>query len=98
MLDVKDAECRRRLSIHAAFKSSVYGQKEDCSLFIESDHSQAKSISYLTNKPVLCFSTMTLFKQPQVRAPFADLPHRLLHPGLGIKSRLTSIMRRLGTR
>lgn len=52
MLDVPDAETRRRLRLHGSFKAQVY-RESDCALFIESELHQARDIARLSGKPVL---------------------------------------------
>ena len=54
MLNLNTAEERRRLKVHAKFKSKIYKNKVDCSIFIESDYKQAKEIAKLSGKPVIC--------------------------------------------
>ncbi len=61
MLDLPSAEERRRLKAHAPFKAEVYAEKRDSHLFIESDHRQARQISLITGKPVVCTDRMRLF-------------------------------------
>ena len=53
MLDLPDAETRRKLNIHAAYKADVYGKRGEI-LFVESNRAQAEEIAQLTDKPVLC--------------------------------------------
>lgn len=52
MLDLPNAEERRRLNAHAAFKARVF-RKLDAKLFIESDERQAGEIAELSGKSVL---------------------------------------------
>lgn len=52
MLDLPDAETRRRLAAHGSFKAEVYRQS-DCALFVESELPQAREIARLSGKPVL---------------------------------------------
>lgn len=52
MLDLPDAETRRRLGVHASFKAECYRQS-DCALFVESELHQAREIARLSGKPVL---------------------------------------------
>ncbi|MEO1024247.1 MAG: glycosyltransferase [Pseudomonadota bacterium] len=60
MLDLPDAETRRKLNIHAAYKAEVFGKRSEI-LFVESNHTQAEEIARLTDKPVLCTDTDTYF-------------------------------------
>jgi uncharacterized HAD superfamily protein/adenine/guanine phosphoribosyltransferase-like PRPP-binding protein len=61
MLDLPTAAERRRLKAHAPFKAEVYAAKRESSLFLESDEGQARQISQITGKAVVCTDTMTLF-------------------------------------
>ena len=58
MLDLPDAETRRRLNNHAAFKASVF-RETGAPLFIESSRRQAREIAARTGKPVICTDTST---------------------------------------
>ncbi len=60
MLDLPDAETRRRLGCHATFKAEVFRGLKDAELFIESEASQAIAIANISGKPVLCFSTQVM--------------------------------------
>ena len=53
MLDLPDAETRRRLGAHGSFKADVF-RRSDALLFIESEHHQAEQIAAASGKPVLC--------------------------------------------
>jgi uncharacterized HAD superfamily protein len=61
MLDLPTAAMRRKLRAHAPFKAEVYAAKRDSTLFVESDEWQARRISEIVGKPVVCTNTMTLF-------------------------------------
>lgn len=52
MLDLPDAETRRRLNAHGRFKGEYY-RRSDAALFIESERSQAQQIATISGKPVL---------------------------------------------
>lgn len=60
MLDLPDAETRRKLGVHAKFKSSVYGRDIVSTLFVESELRQAIEISNSTGKDVFCTEIMAL--------------------------------------
>ncbi len=60
MLDLPDAETRRKLGVHAAYKAEVYGKRSEI-LFIESNRDQAAEIARLTDKPVLCTDADSYF-------------------------------------
>lgn len=62
MLDLPNAEERRRQRIHGSFKAEVYAGKRDAILFIESDEHQAQKISQLSGKAVICTNTMRLYR------------------------------------
>lgn len=55
MLDLPNAQERRRLGRHASFKASIYASIGDSVLFIESESSQATEIAKRSGKPVLDF-------------------------------------------
>jgi len=59
MLDLPDAETRRRLGAHGRFKGEYY---RDCraSLFIESEYAQARQIAAISGKPVLSLEGLTM--------------------------------------
>ena len=61
MLDLPNAEERRKLACHADFKAEVYKRMVDTKIFIESDPYQAKKIATITGKQVLCVKTDELF-------------------------------------
>ncbi|MEX0686709.1 MAG: phosphoribosyltransferase family protein [Balneolales bacterium] len=68
MLDLPDANTRRRLNIHASFKAQIFKSYPDSPLFIESDQNQALQITSLTGRPVLCFSNQKLYTPEFSRA------------------------------
>lgn len=53
MLDLPDAETRRRSQAHGGFKGEYY-RDSDSWLFIESELPQARRIAEISGKPVLC--------------------------------------------
>lgn len=61
MLDLPDAETRRRLGRHASFKAEVFRAQHEATLFIESERQQAIDIAKISGKAVLCFSTQQMF-------------------------------------
>jgi uncharacterized HAD superfamily protein/hypoxanthine phosphoribosyltransferase len=61
MLDLPDAETRRRLNCHASFKAEVFKNQNDTGLFIESEPQQAMQIAKIAGKHALSFSTQELF-------------------------------------
>jgi uncharacterized HAD superfamily protein/hypoxanthine phosphoribosyltransferase len=61
MLDLPDAKTRQRLNSHASFKADIYMKQTNSILFIESEIEQAKSISNLAGKYVLCFSNQMMY-------------------------------------
>jgi uncharacterized HAD superfamily protein/adenine/guanine phosphoribosyltransferase-like PRPP-binding protein len=62
MLNLPDADTRRRLGCHASFKADVYRKISDARLFIESEPRQAIEIANISGKLTLCFSTQQLFR------------------------------------
>ncbi len=89
MLDLPDAETRRRLGAHGRFKGEYY---RDCraSLFIESEYPQAQKIAGISGKPVLSLEGLTMCL-PGALSPIAavqnirkpDLAKRLVRSVLG---------------
>lgn len=71
MLDLPDAETRRRLNIHAKFKSHIYSNDSAMRLFIESEKNQAVEIARRSGKFALSFSTQELFA-PGITLPYAQ--------------------------
>ncbi len=54
MIDLPSKEERIRQKIHGKFKAEIYKQLTDTYLFFESNPGQAREISKLTGKPVIC--------------------------------------------
>ena len=76
MLDLPDAQTRRRLGCHAASKARVY-RETGAELFIESEAGQAREIATLSGKPVLCIETQSVFLPGTMSAPrIADAGRR----------------------
>ncbi len=71
MLDLPDADTRRRLGCHASFKADVYRKIRHAKLFIESEPRQAMEIANAAGKPALCFTTQQLF-QPGLSYAFLE--------------------------
>ena len=71
MLDLPDAETRRRLRCHASFKAKVFRGLKDAELFIESEPRQAAEIANTAGKPTLCFSTQKMY-YPNVSYAFIE--------------------------
>lgn len=90
MVDLPNAETRRRLNIHAEFKAKIYSADPTMRLFIESDRLQAMEIARRAGKPALSVSTQELFS-PGLTLPYARQASRrwaarglrLLHSLLG---------------
>lgn len=83
MIDLPDAETRRRLDAHSWFKGDVYRADSAARIFIESEAWQAPVIAQRAGKPVLCVATRTLFKpgalNPQtVRANASRVRRRMV--------------------
>lgn len=72
MLDLPDAETRRRLGAHASFKAGVYRESGQ-DLFVESELHQARDIARLSGKPVLSL------QGPQMIVPGALNPRAIGH-------------------
>ena len=60
MLDLLNAETRRKLGVHASFKAEVYQELENF-LFVESDASQAYDIAKISGKFALCLNNQELY-------------------------------------
>lgn len=60
MLDLPNAEARRKANAHGLFKAEYY-KKSDAIVFIESELPQARKIAHHSRKPVICLETHTLF-------------------------------------
>lgn len=78
MLDLPDAETRRKLGAHSKFKSEVYKSDMTTTLFIESELNQAINIANSTGKDVFCTETMAMVVPgtniiPQVNKKIANL-------------------------
>ncbi|MEX0771819.1 MAG: phosphoribosyltransferase family protein [Balneolales bacterium] len=69
MLDLPDAETRKRHNNYASFKALIYKSYPDSHFFIESNKSQAIGITRLAGKPVLCFSDKKLYTPELLHAP-----------------------------
>lgn len=82
MLDLPDAETRRRLGVHASFKAEVY-RASDCALFVESELGQAREICRLAGKPVLSLQGPQMFN-----------PGRFNPARIGQQLRLTRLLSR----
>lgn len=65
MLDLPDAQTRRRLGCHAQFKAQVYRECAETVLFVESEREQARKIALESGKTALCYTTQEVF-QPGV--------------------------------
>jgi orotate phosphoribosyltransferase len=59
MLDLPDAETRRRSKIHSSFKGEVY-RGTGARMFFESSLTQAVTICNVARKPVFCVDTMQM--------------------------------------
>ncbi|MDW3219291.1 MAG: hypothetical protein R8F63_11830 [Acidimicrobiales bacterium] len=81
MLDLPDAETRRALNPHAAFKAEIYKQS-DAILFAESHPGQAREIARLARKPVVCTDD-------------GSFHQGLIGPARTVRSRLGRVRRRL---
>ncbi len=88
MLDLPDAETRRRLGIHASFKASVYASHGNMKLFLESDPSQAKEIARQSGKPSLSLSTNELFRPGITLAYTRQASRRWLAKGARLVRRI----------
>lgn len=65
MLEGYTAEERLLAGIHGLFKAAEY-KKNEYSLFIESNYSQAIEINQLTGKPVYCIDENILINNPEI--------------------------------
>lgn len=61
MLDLPTATERQQLGCHAEFKAKIYGKKENCSIFVESNRKQAMKIAEITGKKCICVETDECF-------------------------------------
>lgn len=62
MMDVADAETRRKIGGYGEFKAKIYKEQENTELFIESEPFQAELINVLSHKTVYCVSTNTFYQ------------------------------------
>lgn len=60
MLDLPDAQTRRRLGIHGRYKADVF-RRSPARVFLESERRQAMEIAYLSGKYALCVDTQEMF-------------------------------------
>jgi len=67
MLDVPDAETRRKIGAHGKFKGFFY-KSDKASLFIESERWQALEIANISGKPVLCMDNPEILYPGHVEA------------------------------
>jgi uncharacterized HAD superfamily protein/hypoxanthine phosphoribosyltransferase len=81
MLNLPDAESRRRTNAHAPFKAAVYRSVHEAALFIESDPGQAEQIALLSGRPVLCHTTQRMV-QPGMSAAYIEDKSRKIAGGL----------------
>ena len=63
MLDLPNAQERRKLGAHARFKAEIF-EKSECLYFVESDPAQAREIALLSKKPVICAQTDEFYRMP----------------------------------
>ena len=61
MLNLQTKEERIKMGAHAIFKSKIYNELDNTRIFYESNYKQAFQIAELTQKPVFCVETDTLF-------------------------------------
>lgn len=101
MLDLPDAETRRRMGAHASHKAKAYA-KSSALLFIESEHGQSLEIARQSGKPVLCMCCHTLVDPPALSArtgvqKVATLPRRFMLAKTPLTSRRSAklLVRRL---
>ncbi|MEM9522341.1 MAG: phosphoribosyltransferase family protein [Actinomycetota bacterium] len=92
MLDLPDAETRRRLNAHASFKAEIYGASESV-LFVESEDHQARAIATATNKPVICTGSDEFYNEPtsavQIRRQAGRMQRRVVRAAKARLRRLT---------
>lgn len=88
MLDLPDAETRRRLGSHGKFKASVY-KRTPTFLFIESEEWQAREIARKSGKPVLSFHGTPHMVYPLISTP-RGLLWGLRQAAAGMKRRLVN--------
>jgi hypothetical protein len=51
------------------WKSEVYYRSPEAALFVESEYAQAVEIHKVTDRPVFCMDTMTLFGGSEIDVP-----------------------------
>lgn len=94
MLNLPDAETRRKLRCHASFKANVYKGLQEAELFIESDDSQAREISKLSGKPVLCVTSQIMYNPNLSRAVIQQHSQRFLRRILNkLRRTVTSLLK-----
>jgi uncharacterized HAD superfamily protein/orotate phosphoribosyltransferase len=64
MLDLPNAEARRRLRAHAPFKGSIYRDDPRAEVFVESEVHQAPLIAAVAGKPVICVGNQKFYRPP----------------------------------
>lgn len=85
---------RQAAGRHAEYKAEFY-QRSGATLFIESSPGLAERIAQLTDKPVLCFNTNTLYKRPASQR--IDVLHQKLQYQMRRLRRAPQKLRRLVT-
>lgn len=99
MLDLPSKAERQRLGAHGTFKAEFY-RNSNATLFIESEHRQARTIARLSGKPVLCVETHQIC-MPDSLSPVAmrqqmrNMPTRLKQRAHGTGRRLKGVARGL---
>lgn len=63
MMNVESAEERRKLGNHAEFKASIYKQRNDMILFVESEPCQAETICRISKKAVYCPTNQKFYEE-----------------------------------
>lgn len=92
LLDLPNANSRRKLAIHASFKAEVYRANYDSDLFIESERQQALDIANGAGKQSLCFATQELF-DPAIS--YALLEYKALRASTRVKRAVQRITHKL---
>ena len=87
MLDLPDAETRRRMGAHGSFKGQYYKSQPHSRLFIESELGQAREIARISGKPVLCMD-----------GPVMCYPNYLTPRGFSQRARQSNRIRRFAQR
>lgn len=85
MIDLPDADTRRRLGCHAEYKAKVYRSLKKTTLFVESEPHQAASISTRSGKPVICFTNQRVYS-PDIAYPLIEKKTR--HFGKRVANKL----------